>query len=838
MPIEVLNWDGGEELGPGGSGAPGTGSGPGGSSMSSYTDGTATETGTVQVLLGEGQIEGLVNGLKTVYLDGTPIMGANGVANFKGIALSVTSGTNAQPALKGITGTETPQPAYSASPMIYNTPQVKSVVDSNATAVRINIVFQSLYDLNTTTGTRSGSSIQIKIERSPDGVTWTAISLEGNGVISGGPYTSRYMKSYRIDLPYSSSWQLRVTRLTTDADNLNHFNTGYWETTTELMDVKMRYPNSAVASLRVNAKQFSSIPQLTMDMKLKKIWLPSNYNPITRDYAGGVGGWNGNLDQFAWSDNPAWIFYDMASNTRYGAGTFLDVAKLDKWALYSIAQWCDTMVLDGKGGYEPRMTANIFLQGAQNAIRALGTLASVFWGVLYYAGGLVTPVADSDTAPVALFTNSNVEGGSFIYEGTARQARHTACTVKFINPALNYYEDYAIYEDEAGIVRFGYNCLDVIGVACTSYGQALRLAKLSVLTELLATDMVSFTAGLEGSLASPGDVIQINDQFRAGSARFGGRVVSATTSSVTLDAPVTIASGTYTLKCQTSLGMESKTVTTGAGTTSTLSVSGNFTSAPLAGTGWLLQAGTTASLWRVVAVSKGEGLKYSVSAILHDPSKYIKLGLTAGDVVQRTPRTYNMAAPTGLTLTAATTLLNDRQQMTLYATWNLDLASSYIAQASRDYGPWVNMAVSGTMASLDGVLPGAYRVRVSGVWRQSGISPYAETSGTIDASGLVPTWVQNIMNNIDKIGADSVLSKDEKSAVMLDFDSIAYERDSVWSNFPLKPTYPATPVGEGLDRQAYTYTDSTQTTVGAVDTARAQYDAAVDALATYLYSLT
>ena len=758
----------GDDTWPGGR----TGNG-GGSTGSTYSDSVTPETGTIQVLVAEGEIFGLANstaGLKSIYLDNTPVMNGDGSKNFKGVAVSLVSGTNTQAVVKGVSKEVSGEVLSETSvnvQVVQATPQTRSV-SSGQSAVRVRISIPALKVIDSTSGNSSGNSVTVKIERQNASYTpttgpsvgvlggWEPVTLENSGVITGGPFSTKFTKSYRIDTPLAGTWQIKVTRVSADDADAYHLSATWWDAYTAITDANMRYPNSAVLSVKVNAKDFQSIPQVTALIKGSKVLVPSNYDPATRTYyATGfgttAGAWDGTfgdratstLNKKVWTDNPAWVWFDIATHPRYGAGSFLTASGLDKWTLYGIAVWCDTLVADGLGGTEPRMTTNIYIQGQQNAIKALGQLAAIFWGVVYYASGLVVPVADADSAAVAAFSNANVEGGKFSYEGTARSARHTAAIVRFINPTLGYAQDAVTYEDTAGIARYGYNALDLDGIGCTSQGQALRLARWSILTELMSPETVSFTSGLEGSTVKPGDVIQVADEFRAGQTRGGGRVVSSTNvtnATVTLDAPVTLAAGTYYLKCQTAAGMlETKTVTTGAGTTSTLTVSGVFTSAPAVSSSWLLQAGTTASLWRVLSV-KADGLKYSITALLHDPAKYAALGLTSGDVIARNPVTSTSPAPAGLAVTYSTRILNDRQVQTLSAAWTLDGAMGYVAQASRDYGPWTDMVITGAGAILDGIQPGIWRVQVAGDWRSGGLSPYSQVAATITASGTVPTW--------------------------------------------------------------------------------------------------
>lgn len=746
-------WDGsGGDTGAGGSDT--------GTTPVTYSDPVTPETGTLQMLLSEGEVQGLVNGLKSVFLDSTPIQNSDGSMNFKGIALALVAGTNTQAAVKGLTGSENP---VSVNVQATFAAPVTRTISSNPSAIRVRVAIPMLKIVDTTTGNSTGHMVQVKIERqnaSYNGGAWEQVQLENNGQIGGGPFSTKFVKGFRVDLPPSgTSWQVRLSRLSTDDADAYHMSQTWWEDYTEIVDARLRYPNSCVLSLRVNGKQFKSIPRVAADLYGIKIQVPTNYTPASQNPTTGVwtaasyattgpgtsgGAWDGTF-KTVWSSNPAWVFYDAAVKVRYGAGSFLSASGLDKWTLYAIAQWCDAMVADGKGGNEPRMVCNLYMQNSVNAIKALQQLASIFWGVVFYASGVVSPVADTDASPSALFTNANVVDGRFSYEGTARTARHTAAICTFINPELGWAADTAVYEDVAGIARYGYNPLDLTALGATSQGQALRLAKWAILTELLAAETVSFSSGLEGSVCRPGDVIQVSDQFRAGHVRTGGRVlVGATTTAIPLDGDVTLGAGTYYLKIKNSAGaVESRIVSTAAGTAQVLTVGTAFSEAPAAGATWVLQDGTTAALYRVLSVRKGEGLVHDVVALLHDPSKYTLLNLTTGDVIPRPGDTPTIPAPVGLSAICTQRILADRQVLTIEASWTLDAALSYVAEASRDYGPWTPMTVSGASAVLEGVAPGAWRVRVSGVWR-AGQSPATETTVTVSSSATVPGFVDSV----------------------------------------------------------------------------------------------
>lgn len=743
------------------------------------------DTATLQMLLGEGEVLGLVDGLKSIYLDGTPIQNSDGSHNFKGIALALVAGTNTQAAVGGIAGQENP---VSVNVQATHATPVTRTIATAPSAIRVRVAIPVLKIINTTTGNSIGNSAQVKIERqnaSYNGGAWEQVTLENDGVIGGGPFSTKFTKGFRVDLPPSASpWQVRLSRISADDVDVYHMSQTWWEDYTEIVDARMRYPNSAVLSMRVNGKQFRSIPKVSCDLYGIKIQVPTNYTPASQDPATGVwtaatyattgpgtsgGAWDGTF-KTAWCSNPAWVFFDAATKTRYGCGNFITASGLDKWSLYTIAQWCDAMVADGKGGTEPRMVCNLYMQNTVNAIKALQQLASIFFGVVSYIGGAITPVADTDASPVALFTNANVVGGRFNYEGTARTARHTVAIVSFLNPELGWTSDTAVYEDVAGLARYGYNPLDLTALGATSQGQALRLAKWAILTELMSPETVGFSTGLDGSVCRPGDVIQVSDQFRAGKVREGGRVgPGATTTSIPLDAPVTIAAGTYYLKIKNSAGVvESRTVSTAPGTASSLSVSSPFSEAPPSGAVWLLQAGATASLYRVISVRQGEGLTHDVVALLHAPEKYALLALASGDVVPRPTVTQEHKEPTGLTVSVAQRILSDRQALSIEASWTDDGASSYIAVASRDLGPWNTMSVSGASAVLEGVAPGGWRVRVAAVWPY-GVSPAAEASVTVTSSSTPPVFTSDALAALTTIASDSVLSRGEKPGIITEF---------------------------------------------------------------------
>ena len=451
----------------------------------------------------------------------------------------------------------------------------------------------------------------------------TAYVQSAPAVITGKT-SSRYQRSHIIKLSQfgCAPWIIRVSRETQDSTSSALQNKTWWDSLTTVIDEKLSYPLSALVGLRVAAEQFQSVPRRGYDIKGIKVKIPSNYNPLTRVY---TGSWDGTFI-VAWTDNPAWIFFDLCTNARYGVGDYVPASLLDKWSLYAIAQYCDELVPDGNGGWEPRYTCNIYLQTRQDAYRVLTDIASVFRGMTYWSAGGIVPVCDKPSNPVYQYTAANVIDGLFTYSGANQKARHNVAYVTWNDPSDMYRQKVEYVADESLITSWGYvNQTDVVAVGCTSRGQARRVGEWIIYTERFENETVTFATGLEGNIPRPGDVIQISDVTRAGERR-GGRLLGATSNTVALDASVTISAGqTYQITIVKSDGsLETKTVTTGAGTTSSLTISGSFTSTPATGTIWILSStNVQPELYRVIHIAEQEqGTQFAITALKHYPTKY------------------------------------------------------------------------------------------------------------------------------------------------------------------------------------------------------------------------
>ena len=280
-----------------------------------------------------------------------------------------------------------------------------------------------------------------------------------------GKTTSKYERTHRIDLPAATTgWVIRVTRLTANANLATIADTTTVESYTAIIDDKFRYPNSALVGIIIDSQQFSSIPSRAYDLYGRIISVPSNYNPKTRVY---TGTWDGSFKP-AWADNPAWVFYDLATNTRYGLGQYVNAALLNKWALYQIGQYCDGLVNDGFGGMEPRFTCNLYLQSQSDAYKVLQDLSSVFRGMAFWAGGAIQAVADMPSDPVYTYTQANVTGGKFTYSGSGRKTRFTTALVSWNDPSDFGRAKVEYVPDNEGIARYGIQQTSVTGFGCTS----------------------------------------------------------------------------------------------------------------------------------------------------------------------------------------------------------------------------------------------------------------------------------------------------------------------------------------------------------------------------------
>lgn len=655
-------------------------------------------------LVSEGEIGGLVNGLKSVYLDDTVVQNSDGSFNFTGVTIATRTGTQSQSYIPGFQSVE----AEVAVGIVvkYGVPVVRSVSNANANALRVTVSVPQLTSQNVSNGDISGTAVDIAIDLQTNGGGYVETVLD---TISGKT-TSRYQRAYRIELTGTGPWDIRVRRITADSTSSVLQNATYWDSYTEIIDAHLTYPNSALVALSVDAEKFRTIPRRGYDMYGILVRIPSNYNPITRVY---TGIWDGTFT-IAWTDNPAWCFYDLLTSQRYGLGSFISASQVDKWALYSIGKYCDAMVSDGFGGFEPRFTCNIYLQTREEAYNVIQTFASIFAGLAYWASGSITATQDAPSDPIALFTPANVinsEAGAFSYTGSSIKSRHTVALVTWNDPSDRYRQKVEYVEDIEGITNYGIIQTEVVAIGCSSRGQAHRFGRRILFAERMETEVISFKTGLDGLSVSPGEVIQTTDPVRAG-VRLGGRFISATNLSVVIDAPVTISVGkTYTLWAVLPDGtVESRAVTTGASTADTLTVSPAFTTAPQALAVWVLAASDlTPETWRVISVEEVDKTKAVITALEYRADKYAAI---EQDLILEPLRTSQLDArqsvPADFLITESLYLVSATVVGTrITASWSGN-ASFYELQYRRSGNNWLTLSTSSPSVDIQPADPGTY----------------------------------------------------------------------------------------------------------------------------------
>ena len=674
-------------------------------------------------LVSEGEIEGLVDGFKSVYLDDTPVQNPDGSYNFSGIAIYATNGTQAQSSIPGFGGVE--NEVIVNTQIKANQPVTRTISDADVDAIRVKISIPQLTFQNTSNGDLTGTDVTIAIDVQNNGGGFAQVVYD----TVSGKTTTRYQRDYYIALPGSGPWEVRVRRITADSTAANVQNNTFFDSYTEIIESKLRYPNSALVALRVDSAQFANIPRRSYEMKLLRVKVPTNYDPTTRTYSGV---WSGSF-KIAWTDNPAWVLYDLLTNTRYGLGSFIPEAQVDKWALYSIAQYCDQLVPNGFGGFEPRFTCNAYLQTQNEAYRIIQDLASVFRGMVYWASGAITVTQDAPADPVALFNTANVIDGAFHYAGASLKARHTVALVTWNDPDDFYRQKVEYVEDTEGIRRYGVVQTEVTAFGCTSRGQAHRVGKWLLYSEQSESETVTFKTGLEGAVVRPGQIIKVADPVRGGE-RLGGRIAAASSVSVTIDDDIERSLTGWTLSVMLPNGaVETKTVASKSGRT--LVISGSFSQVPQANSIWVLSSTEVeAQLFRVITVTEGENAEFTISGLAHNPSKYnaIEQGwkLQERDItlLSSTP-----AAPTGLQVTESLYRVKNDALVLISVSWEQVFgAIEYQVSYRFNGGNFINLPkTASTSIEIREAQAGDYTFHVRAIGASNKLGPAATLSQTI-----------------------------------------------------------------------------------------------------------
>lgn len=479
-------------------------------------------------LVCEGQIEGLADGFKSVLLNDTPIQAADGSYNIKNVEIEYTYGTQTQEPLSGFPYTQNEVPV--SLEVKHDNPIIRTISDPNVDRVRVTVGVQSLSSTDKKGNThRTDVEMEIQVGAGNTWKTAKTVSLIDKKT------RSKYLTSVILDDLPKAPFNIRVVRKTPDSTSQMLSNETLWSSYTEIYDIKFSYPNTAIIGIKFDSEQFNGVPRRNYLIRGLIIKVPDNYNPETREYKGF---WSGNF-KLAWTNNPAWILYDILTNTRYGMGKRLGQFGVDKFMLYTIAQYCDQLVDDGFGGKEPRFTCNCYMTEQRQAYDVINDLCSVFRAMPIWNGTQYTAIIDRPRDPIAIYSNANIVEGKFVYSSSAQKTRHTAVHVRYVDPNNNWETSTEYVADDELIKRFGLNVTKVDAFGCTSRGQAHRVGKWLIQTEKLETKTVTFSVGRTGIRHYPGDIIGISDNDYAG-IMIGGRILTIDNNTVTLDRNVSI----------------------------------------------------------------------------------------------------------------------------------------------------------------------------------------------------------------------------------------------------------------------------------------------------------
>jgi predicted phage tail protein len=685
--------------------------------------------------ISEGPIVGLVNGAQSIYYDETPLANADGTLNFTGVTWEQRTGEPDQDYIPGFPSIEAETSV--GVELTAASSWTQAIANLELSAVRVRLGVSTLYRTQSD-GDTIGYLVNYAIDLSTDDGDYQTILTPA----FDGKTTSGYQRSHRIDLPKAEDgWQIRVRRLTPDAtDSKIQANTSI-VSFTEVIDAKLQYPYTALIGTKIDASQFSAIPERAFRIKGRIVQVPANYDPATRTYSGA---WDGTF-KLAWTDNPAWIYRDLILNDRYGLGSVITASQVDKWSLYEISGYCDEMVDDGKGGFEPRFACNLYLQSRADALTVLQDMASIFRGMSYYAGSEVMVSADMPSDPVYTYTNSNVINGKFSRAGSSGSTRYTVCKVSWSDPDNFGAVKVEYVQNQRGVVRYGIRETEVTAFGCTSQGQAQRLGHYILLTNQLETDTNSFSVGLDGTIARPGQIVRVADSEFQG-RNVSGRIVSATIDTVTLDADVAAAVGDTLVAILPTGIAQTRVIQDFTGRVVT--VTEDFSSIPTAQSIYTVESTElVAETYRILSVVENFGddkLQYDIVAVQHNASKFP--AIDTGAQIVTLPTTVLPSAvqaiPTGVELGSFDTVKQGLSVATMRITWSAAAgAVSYNVWWRKGSSDWVYGGITYTTSlEVPGIYTGTYTARVSavGVSGSSSLWGYSEPVELSGKTGLPP----------------------------------------------------------------------------------------------------
>lgn len=662
----------------------------------------------ILVALGEGEFAGQLTA-KDIYLDGTALENADGSQNFSGVTWEFRAGTQAQKYIQGIPGTE--NEINVGTEVSSATAWTRTFTNTQLSAVRLRLKWPSLFKQEDD-GDLVGYSVNYAIDLQTDGGTWQTVL---NTSVTGKT-TSGYERSHRIDLPQAgSTWTIRLRKITSDANSAKIGDTMTLQSYTEVIDAKLRYPNTALLYIEFDSSQFNgSIPQISCEPRGRVIRVPDTYDPETHTYSGT---WLGDF-KWAWTDNPAWIFYDLVVSDRFGLGDRLTTANIDKWTLYQVAQYCDQMVPDGKGGSgtEPRYTCNVYIQDRNDAYTVLRDFAAIFRGMTYWGDDQIVALADMPRDVDFTYTHANVIDGGFTYSSSTTKNRYTNALVSWSDPDNAYSDAMEPVFEQALVARYGFNQLEITAIGCTRQSEANRKGRWGILTNN-KDRVVTFNVGEDGNIPQPGYVIAVADRNLSG-RDLGGRISAVNGRVLTLDrAPDASAADRMIVNLPSGVS-QSRTIQSITGNKVTVTTA--YSETPVAEAVWVIESDELyAQQYRVITVTDNNDGTFTIVGANHDPDKFDRID--TGAIIDQRPVSVippgNQSPPANIVISSFSVVQQNISVETMRVSWDQAQNSiAYEAQWRRNDGNWVNVPRSSTTSfDVPGIYAGRYLVRVRAI---------------------------------------------------------------------------------------------------------------------------
>jgi len=699
----------------------------------------STNLAKLLIAVGEGEFDGVPTDYD-IYLDNTPIRDASGNYNFPNVKWDWRPGSVDQTYIPGIPAVEN-ETSLNVE-LRSDSPWVRSITNIQLSAVRLRFAWPALQRQDDQ-GNVVGYRIDYAIDVATDGGPYQQVFPDA----VDGKTTTRYERSRRVDLPTATTgWLIRVRRLTPNQNSNRIADTMLIAGITEVIDAKLRYPNTALLYIEFDAEQFTNIPAVTVECNARRWMVPSNYDPIQRTYSGA---WDGTMKS-AWTNNPAWITFGVCTEDRFGLGKRIKSFMVDKWELFRIAQYCDQLVPNGLGGTEPRFLCDMNLQGKADAWSLLRDISAIYRGMTYWAQGQLVMQADMPRAQDFdyVFTRSNVIDGKFSYGSTSAKTRCTRALVSYDNRANNYDTDVIPFADPDLQRRYGDRPIELSAIGCTRASEAQRRGKWAILSNN-QDRTVSFKTGMEGVIPLPGHIIPVADSLLAG-REIGGRIAAASGRVVTLDRNTQAKAGDRLLINLPGGRAEGRTVQSVSDRDVTVTIA--YSEPPVPQSQWALDADDLAiPLYRVLRTKRTLEGDFEISALQFEPSKFARID-TGARLEERPisviPITV-VPAPASVSVEAASSVVQGLAVATMTISWPaVDGAVGYDVEWRKDSGNWIKLLRTGlTNADVVGIYAGDYIARVRAVsafditsqWRNSILTNLKGKEGVPPAVAFLTT---------------------------------------------------------------------------------------------------